>query len=154
MNTGSGKFKHTNSYGAGFEPAGIAIAALKRDGKAHQDLIISCYQGVGVLPGNGDGTFGAETIYSTGGIGVGPRDAVVADFNGDGNPDIAAGLFNGNSALLYGRGDGTFRNAIPIKIKTGEVESLVAGDFANHQAPDLAIPGSAGNSVAVLINSR
>jgi hypothetical protein len=32
--------------------------------------------------------------------------------------------------------------------------SLVAGDFANHQAPDLAIPGSTGNSVAVFVNSR
>jgi FG-GAP-like repeat len=114
MNTGSGKFKHTNSYGAGFEPAGIAIAALKRDDKGHQDLVISCADGVGVLLGNGDGTFGAETIYSTSGIGQGPRYAVVADFDRDGNPDIAAVLGEGNAALLYGKGNGTFQAAVPI----------------------------------------
>jgi len=154
INTGSGKFKHTATYGAGFEPAGITIAPLRRAGKGHQDLVVSCIEGIRVLLGNGDGTFGNETVYSTSGIGQGPKYAVVADFNRDGNSDISAALFNGNSALLYGRGDGTFRPAIPIKIKTGEMDSLVAGDFANHQAPDLAIPGSAGNSVAVFINSR
>jgi VCBS repeat protein len=154
MNTGGGKFQHTKTYAAGFEPFGVTIAPLKRDGRGHQDLVVSCYKGVGVFLGNGDGTFGKETIYSTSGIGVGPSNAVVADFNGDGNPDIAAALFNGNSALLYGRGDGTFKAAVPIKIKGGEMESLVTGDFANHHAPDLAIPGSTANRVAVFINSR
>ena len=55
MNTGTGKFKHTKTYAAGGEPAGVAIAALRHDGKGHQDLVISCVQGVGVLLGNGDG---------------------------------------------------------------------------------------------------
>jgi hypothetical protein len=154
MNTGNGKFKHTKTYAAGGEPAGITIAALRREGTGHQDLVIGCVQGVGVLLGNGDGTFEKEAIYLTSGIGQAPTGVVVADFNLDGNPDIAAALFNGNSALLYGRGDGTFRAAVPIRIKGGEMDSLVAGDFANHQAPDLAIPGSTGNSVAVFINAR
>jgi hypothetical protein len=154
MNTGGGKFKHTKTYAAGFEPAGVAIAALKRDGKGHQDLVISCVQGVGVLLGNGDGTFGKETIYSTSGIGEKPFGAVVADFNRDGNPDIAAVLVEGNAALLYGKGDGTFQASIPIKIKEGGGESLAAGDFDNGQAPDLAIIVFQVNKIVVFLNAQ
>ena len=154
MNTGNGKFKHTKTYVAGGEPAGVAIAALGRDGKGHQDLVVSCVQGVGVLLGNGDGTFGKETIYSTSGIGQAPSNAVVADFNGDGNPDIADVLFEGNSGLLYGKGDGTFKAAIPIRIHVGGGTSLTTGDFNNDQAPDLAIIVSQVNKVVVFLNTR
>ena len=151
INTGSGN-SSTRRPGAGFEPAGITIAPLRRAGKRHQDLVVSCIEGVRVLLGNGDGTFGNETVYSTSGIGQGPKYAVVADFNRDGNPDIAAALFNGNSALLYGRGDGTFRPAIPIKIKAGGGNSLATGDFDHNQAPDLAI--IAGNQIVVFLNAQ
>jgi hypothetical protein len=46
-----------------------------------------------VLPGNGNGTFGQAVTLNAG---ASPRHAVVADFNGDGKPDIAAanGDFN------------------------------------------------------------
>jgi hypothetical protein len=152
INTGSGKFKHTATYGAGFEPAGITIAPLRRAGKGHRDLVVSCLEGVRVLLGNGDGTFGNETVYSTSGIGQGPRYAVVADFNRDGNPDIAAVLGEFNSALLYGRGIGTFKAAIPIKIKAGGGNSLATGDFDHNQAPDLAI--IAGNQIVVFLNAQ
>jgi hypothetical protein len=154
MNTGSGKFKHTKTYLAGGEPAGVTIAALKRDGKGHQDLVVSFAQGIGVLLGNGDGTFGKETIYSTSGIGVAPRYGVVADFNGDGNPDIAVVLYDGNSALLYGKGDGTFQAAVPIKMKFGGGDSLAAGDFDNDRAPDLVIGAEQVNKIVVLLNAQ
>jgi hypothetical protein len=154
MNTGAGEFRHTKTYAAGGEPAGVAIAALRHDGKGHQDLVISCVQGVGVLLGNGDGTFEKETIYSTSGIGVGPRDVVVADFNRDGDPDIAVVLFDGDSGLLYGKGDGTFRAAIPIRMKFGGGDSLAAGDFDKSQAPDLVIGVEQANKIVVLINAQ
>ena len=154
MNTGSGKFKHTKTYAAGGEPASVTIAALKRDGKGHMDLVISCIMGVGVLLGNGDGTFGSETIYSTSGDGQGPSGAVVADFNRDGNPDIADVLFDGNSALLYGKGDGSFRSAVPIKMRLSGGFSLTTGDFDNDHTPDLAITVSTANKIAVLLNTQ
>jgi hypothetical protein len=154
LNTGSGKFKHTKTYAAGFEPFGVTIAPLRRSGKGHEDLIISCVQGVGVLLGNGDGTFGKETIYSTSRIGQKPSNAVVADFNRDGNPDIAAVLVEGNAALLYGKGDGTFGAAVPVKINVGGGNSLATGDFDNNQAPDLAIIVFQVNKVVVFLNAQ
>jgi hypothetical protein len=152
MNTGTGKFKHTHSYGAGSEPFGVTIAALRREGKGDQDLVVSCAGGVGVLLGKGDGTFGTETVYSTNRIGQKPSNAVIADFNRDGNPDIADVLFEGDSALLYGKGDGTFKAAVPIKIKGGGGTSLTTEDFDANQAPDLAI--IVGNQVVVFLNAQ
>ena len=41
---------------------------------------------MGVLLGNGDGTFRAEATYSSGGLS--PLALAVADVNGDGKPDV------------------------------------------------------------------
>jgi len=72
---------------------------------------------------------------STGADGV-----VIADFNLDGKLDLAASNQDGNSALLYGKGDGTFKAAVPIhdEIKFDGAFGLTVGDFNHDQAPDLA----------------
>jgi hypothetical protein len=154
INTGSGRFKHTKTYRAGFEPFGIAVAALGRNGKGHLDLVVTSGEGIGVRLGNGDGTFGEETVYSTSGIGLGPSGFVVADFNRDGNPDVAAVLAQGNSALLYGNGDGTFKAAVPIRVKVGGGMALASADFNKDNAPDMAIIVDQSNKVAVFLNTQ
>jgi hypothetical protein len=73
----------------------IAIADLNGDGKP--DLVVagcslfhsSCEDGesgVGVLLGNGDGTFQAAVTYVSGGLIA--TSVAVADVNGDGKPDV------------------------------------------------------------------
>jgi hypothetical protein len=156
MNTGHGKFKFTNTYPANFGgPRGPALADLRHNGIL--DLVVSAADGIDVYPGNGDGTFGTSTSYSTDGIGQGPNDAVVADFNRDGNLDIATVLSAAppGAALLYGNGDGTFQAPIPIKFgDLGEQlgEALIAADFNHDGAPDLAIAFT--QEVAVLLNAK
>jgi hypothetical protein len=154
MNTGQGKFKLTNTYPVNFgEPRGPALADLRHNGIL--DLVVSAADGVDVYPGNGDGTFGTSTSYSTGGIGGSPTDSVVADFNRVGNLDIATVLFTGNPELLYGNGDGTFQAPIPIKLGSpggAGGDSLIAADFNQDGAPDLAIIH--GESIAVLLNAK
>jgi hypothetical protein len=80
--------------------------------------------------------------------------AAVADFNGDGNPDIAAVLLEGNSALLYGNGDGTFQAAFPTKITGGGGYSLAAGDFDGSQPPGLVIPVTLDAKIVVISRRR
>jgi len=74
------------------------------------------HQGVAVLLGNGDGTFQSPLKYNTGTEFV---SLAVADFNGDGNADVAVaidgsdeGPGSGAVSVLFGNGDGTFQPGV------------------------------------------
>jgi hypothetical protein len=158
LNNGDGSFRRGIKLPLGVELLDVAIADLNHDGKP--DLVAaSASAGVAVLLGNGDGTFGSPTFYSTSFLGQAPTAVVVADFNLDGNPDIAVGLFNGyptaaESGLLYGNGDGTFQNPVPILKNHFGGYSLAVGDFNNDGAPDLAIPIWEKGKVAIVLNTQ
>src|SRR5213075_1561991 len=62
----------------------VVIPDLNGDGR--QDLALSSSQGVRVMLGNGDGTFGPPSTSAAGGE---MANIVVADFNGDAVPDLA-----------------------------------------------------------------
>jgi hypothetical protein len=154
LNDGTGHFKKPVNYSAGGgEVVDVKIADLRNDGK--QDLVAAnlSLSAVGILLNKGDGTFEPVKLYH-------PQcytDAVVvADFNLDGHPDIAVAAQQGNSALLYGKGDGTFGAPVVIKdeIGTDGGFSLAVGDFNNDNAPDLAIPIESYGKVAILLNTQ
>ena len=65
---------------------------LQRDGKL--DLTVANSSGVSVLLGNGDGSFQAAQDFAVGGD---PDSVAVADFNGDGKPDLAVATSDGNA---------------------------------------------------------
>jgi hypothetical protein len=117
---------------------------------------VSTYEAVAVLLGIGNGKFGKAAIYSTASITQesSPHGVVVADFNLDGIPDIATVLFQGDSGLFYGRGDGTFKKVIPIRLKDGAGTALATGDYNKDGAPDLAIIDNQTSAIAILLNSQ
>lgn len=90
-------------------PAGCAdITAADLDGDGIPDLVVSSFNGLEILKGNGssghgDGTFSVSTAAS---FGHQFNSAVVADFNGDGLLDIVATDPNGPTAVFV-PGDGT-----------------------------------------------
>ena len=78
---------------------------------------------------------------------------MVADFNGDGIPDIAAGDYDGNTvSILLGNGDGTFRPHVEYATGTGPW-ALTAGDFNNDGRLDLASVNNTGNTVSILLGN-
>jgi uncharacterized repeat protein (TIGR01451 family) len=135
----------------------MAVADLNRDGKA--DLVYANANGntIGVLLGNGNGTFRTEVDYPVpGATWVG-----VADFNGDGIPDLAVSrsqndTFNSSHFyILLGNGDGTFQVATAFFV-TGDIvypNSLAIGDFNGDGKGDLAFASSWQNRVAVYLGN-
>ena len=113
----------------------VAVGDFNTDGKP--DLLVGAggEEQLAVLSGNGDGTF-TSPVYSTG-----YQSSMIADFNGDGNLDIASGQSTG-TAISYGNGDGTFRPPASPPSLNGFVASFTA-DVNNDGKADL-VAGGAG----------
>jgi hypothetical protein len=159
INDGTGKFHKPVTYNAGGgEVVDVKIADLRNNGD-HDLVIANASSGMVVLLNRGDGTFGKPGVYlPCEKFCVGVEAVTVADFNLDGIPDIAAVAHVGDGSLYYGKGDGTFKAAIRIRDSIGLFQdsgfSVVAGDFNNDQAPDLAIPIRNDGKVAIMINTQ
>ena len=83
-----------------------------------------------------------------------PRDVTVADFNGDGIPDMAVvDQSGGNVYVLLGNGDGTFTAASgsPVTVPGITLVGITAGDFNNDGNVDLAVTDYDGNNIYILL---
>ncbi len=136
------------------------------DGDGDLDLLL-CDTGqygegttVGVQLNDGTGNFGARTAFGVGG--AGPSDAQLADFDHDGDLDVAVALYGlfgaGTSAsLLRNDGSGQFGAPTSIAIQAG-VHELVAADLNADGWTDLAVAldayGSQQTRIAVSQNDR
>jgi hypothetical protein len=90
--------------------------------------------------GNGDGTLRSCQDFSMSGM-----SAAIADFNRDGNQDLATA-----NSLILGNGDGTFQPAITYRALADDYSQVVAGDFNRDGEPDLAILISASGGPVMI----
>lgn len=142
-------------------PSSVAIADFNGDGKP--DLVVANggSANVGIFLGNGDGTFGEPVFFGDGDTtvnrGINPANCsvIVADFNGDGHPDLAVVCGgSANIAILLGRGDGTFDPA-QFVVTGGALAagSLALGDFNGDGKVDLAALDYSSNSAVVILGN-
>jgi len=123
-----------------YEPQSVAVADFNHDGKLDVATTTFVYSGqVAVLLGRGDGTFQPAVYYNVDSHDQSLYWIAAADFNGDGNVDLAvADALGYNISILLGNGDGTFQP--PVQYPTTEWPGFVAtGDFNNDGKPDLII---------------
>ncbi len=102
--------------------------------------------------GNGDGTFGASTnIYLPPAI-HDPRffSIVAADFDNDGNTDLAVGFYDCRIVFFQGHGNGSFTMTGDHEhLFIYEARAMVTGDFDRDGDIDLAGVGYYGGMVVV-----
>jgi len=108
LGNGDGTFQAFDpvELSSGMNPESVSVADL--DGDGNLDLVVACYgaNAVGVLLGNGDGSFLPIELYAAG---AGPISVTTADLNMDGVPDLVVTNLTANSLSLFeGNGDGTF----------------------------------------------
>ncbi|MGA9355274.1 MAG: FG-GAP-like repeat-containing protein [Terriglobales bacterium] len=111
----SALFQHPLQYtGGGLAAMSLAVGDVNGDGIP--DVVVASQNGsndgtVGVLLGNGNGTFQPIATYDSGGPHAWA--VAIADVNSDGKPDIVVmNAESGSVGVLLGHGDGTFAPAV------------------------------------------
>jgi hypothetical protein len=131
--------------------AAVAVADVNGDGKP--DIAVTNWSSntVGVLLGNGDGTFQPVVTYNSGG--QNPLGVAIADVNGDGKPDIVVTNWSSNTVgVLLGNGDGTFQPAVTYGSGGSYAEYIAVADLNGDGKPDLVV-GSWTSGVSVLLGN-
>ena len=157
LGNGNGTFQAPRSYGTNGAPTSVAVGDFNRDGKL--DLVVANLVNnsggtgsMGVLLGNGDGTFQPVVNY---GLGSNPDSVAIGDFNGDGKLDLAVANSGGygnpaSMKLLLGNGNGSFQPALEfVGAGSPNPSSLAVGDFIGHGRLDVAVAD--GSTVTTLL---
>lgn len=157
LGNGDGTFQSGVSYDSGGNYAAVAVADVNRDGKLDLVVVNGCGDvncstegSVGVLFGNGDGTFQTVVLHQ----GFGGRQLAVGDFNGDGNPDLA--VVNSNSStpfgVLIGNGDGTFQDPVAYDPGGDYTDGVTIADVNRDGKADIIVANGSG-TVGVLLSN-
>jgi hypothetical protein len=146
LGNGDGTFTSKGSVAIGGAFQTFAAGDFNGDGIPDLAVVNTTADIVTILLGNGDGTFTTSTA-ATSSTGVNPVCISVADFNGDGIPDLAVGNSpsgggSGSLTILLGNGDGSFTAAASPATPTG-VNSIAVADFDGDGDEDIAVANGA-----------
>ena len=132
--------------------AARSVAVGNLDGDANLDLVVANRFGlsVGVLLGNGDGTFATVVEYT---VIEEPLAIALGDFNADGNLDVAVTRLTGNAVtVLNGNGAGLLEPGGTAFATGMSPVGVGVGDFNRDGKSDLAITDLASDTVSLLFN--
>lgn len=156
LGNGDGTFQEPVAYICGIDllafPRSVQIVDVNND--HHVDLVCANFSDktIGVLLGNGDGTFDTVDIYETN---FGPSSIAMGDFNEDGYVDIAVeDTLDETFAILRGNGNGTFQAPSAYTESTHKyISAVTSGDFNRDGHIDLAVTGFYVNgTVSILLS--
>jgi hypothetical protein len=141
----------------GVSPIYLQTADLRGNGTL--DLIVAEFDSssVGILFGNGDGTFGIEQELAY--LPQAPAALVVDDFNHDGKPDITVVMVNRQSAgpyfaTFFGDGTGSFSGPYFTYNSLDSFPwNIASGDVNGDGLPDLIVAGPDNTNAQVYLNN-
>ncbi len=138
---------------AGRGPGSLALADLNGDGRL--DLVVANDDSgdVTILLGDGKGAFVAAS-GSPFPAGKSPNDIAIADFDGDGKPDLAFPNHDtSHVTILLGDGRGRFRPApaSPVTVRSKpHPHGIAAADFDGDGHVDFAVESWANDQIEVI----
>lgn len=163
LGNGDGTFQSAKTYDSGgvgpaagdLGPNPMAVVDMNGDGKL--DVVVAncapkgstgCGDGggrVGVLLGNGDGTFQPVITYGTG-FSLGGTGLAVGDLNGDGKLDLivtgsCGSCQQGHIAVLLGDGHGAFKRSVQYALLGANATGIAVGDLNSDGRLDVVVGG-------------
>ena len=154
VGNGDGTFQSPVTYATPAGPGPVVLGDFNNDGNldiatGDQNNISPC---VGVLLGNGDGTFQEPAIVTYPPYSL-PEALAAGNFNGDKNLDLAVtlGFISSDTAqILLGNGDGTFTIGASYTLDPSSL-AIVAADLRNIGKTDLVV--AQGGDLVVLLGN-
>jgi type II secretory pathway component GspD/PulD (secretin) len=155
-NAGNGTFALApgSPFPVGQFPVAIASGDLNNDGKQDIAVLNQTDNTVSPLLGNGDGTF-ALAPNAPLATGQSPTALTIADFNADGNQDIAVTDPQTSSvAVFLNQGLGVFASGFELPVGTNP-SAILSASLSGASLPDVAItddPSGAAGQVTVILS--
>lgn len=151
LGNGDGTFQPYTFYpDAGYQTIGVAVGDFNHDGILDVVAAGGLSGSVSLFLGNGDGTFQPHIDFPAGNQAL---ELTVADFDGDGNLDIAVANTSNSVSILLGRGDGTFQPQVQYSVPNTPF-SITSVDVNGDGKVDLAVAtGSPFISVSLLLGN-
>ncbi len=163
LGNGNGTFAFPTTYDTGAVPFDGELVEVNGDGDLDVVVVNALDNTATVLLGDGDGGFAELIQAQPPTVGLAPTSLDMADLNGDGNLDIAAGNMLGTVTVIFGLGDGTFdatttatydvgsnpRDVTLVNLNDDNGDGFVnAGDVL-----DLVVGNYVDNEVSVLLGN-
>jgi hypothetical protein len=150
LGNASGGFHSAQKFTVGTQPSGLAAVDFNHDGRL--DLVVSDFGDrinniggdIALLLGNSDGSFQAPRKFVAGP--GSPASVAVADFNGDGKPDVvvaqaSTAIAPAAVSLLLGNGNNSFgqpKNIALFFLPGSQALQVIAADFNRDGKSDIA----------------
>lgn len=120
------------------------------------DIAFCDSEGIGIMLGNGDGTF-QQPIYhvidTTGFSGAGSFAFAVGNINSDGKQDLIVSEYANENiptmAIFLGKGDGTFQSPQMLNVTANGPSGVAVGDFNSDGLLDVIFLSGGGMNVVL-----
>lgn len=151
LGNGDGSFRAGETFASFASSFGLSLADYNNDGFEDVVRVINSDE-VLLHRGNGDGSFTAAITLDISGYGF--DTIAVADFNHDGNVDLAMGDFDNDQLhIALGNGDGTFDFSRSFSAPGGPGGSPDLGDLNGDGFTDIVLGAETGDQALVYLGN-